>query len=64
MRVPIVEYVALALSSGIDFSAYGPPSQAVEVAPFKLGATVSGPNPSCWASSVGVTASYGSLNEL
>ena len=61
--VPAVfEYVALALSSGIGFSASVPPS--VEVAPFELGATVSGPDPSCWASSLGVAASYGSLNHL
>ena len=65
MRVPVVEYVALALSSasGLGYSASGPPS--VEVVPFKMGvSTVSGVSPSCWAPSGGVSANYGPLNEL
>jgi hypothetical protein len=58
MRVPIVEYAALVLSSGLSYSASGPPY--VEVAP--LGVTASGP--SCWASSSGVSASFGPINDL
>lgn len=58
MRVPVVEYVALALSSGLGYSASGPPS--VEVAPLEV--TISGPR--CWASSSGVSANYGPLKDL
>lgn len=53
MRVPI-QYVALALSSGLGYSASGP--SAVEV--------TASTSPSCWAPSRGVSASYGPLNDL
>ena len=59
MRVPI-QYVALVLSSSLGYSTSGPPSvEVVEVAP--LGVTAS---PSYWASSSGVGASYGPINDL
>ena len=62
MRVPVVEYITLALSSSsaLDsgYSASGPPS--VEVVP--LGVKVNGPN--CWAPSNGVSANYGPLSDL
>ena len=61
MRIPIVEYVALALSSGLGYSASRPSS--VEVVPLGV-STVSGPSPNCWASSSGVNANYGPLNDL
>jgi hypothetical protein len=62
MPVPVIEYVALALStgSGLGYSFTALPS--VEVAPSNLGDTVSGP--SCWASSRGVSADYGTLQVL
>ena len=58
MRVPIVEYVTLALSSNLGYSASGPPS--VEVAP--LGVTINSPR--CWASSTGVAGNFGPIHHL
>jgi len=55
MRIPIAEYVALALSSGL-----GSGPQSVEVTSL----AVTSATPKCWASSSGVNANYGPLGDL
>jgi hypothetical protein len=60
MRVR-VEYVALALSSGLGYSARASTVE-LEVAPGPFRVRASGPN--CWAASDGVSASFGSFGDL
>ena len=52
MHIPIAEYVALALASNL-----GSGPQSIEVT--SLAAA-----PACWASSSGVNANYGPLQDL
>jgi hypothetical protein len=56
MRVPVVEYVALALSTNLGYSALSPLALSVDVASLRV---TDGPIPSCWAPSNGVAANYG-----
>ena len=60
MRVPLLEYVALALSSGLGHTGSASVPSLDEVA--LSGVTIS--SPSCWASSGGVNANYGPLADL
>jgi len=61
-----VEYVALALSSGLVYSARasGPPTAELEVAPKPSGFRVRASGPNCWAASDGVSASFESFELL
>ena len=62
MRVPVVEYITLALSSGL--TSYGVPGpQSVEVVSSDL-RVMDTTTPSCWAPASGVSANYGPINDL
>ena len=66
MRVSIVQYITLALSS-VGLTSYGvplagPQLESIEVTPLSVMDATSAPR--CWASASGVSGRYGPLRNL